>query len=120
MQINRYMETEDFDAHIQKLRRVYRMRRDAIIRAMAGYFPEKVYFNHPQGGLFTWVELPDEVDSAELFKRALTQNVAFVPGASFFPCTPKRNTMRLNFSNMPEDRIEQGIMRLADVLVSPP
>lgn len=50
------------------------------------------------GGLFTWVELPDQTDAAELLERALKANVAFVPGASFFPCTPKKNTLRLNFS----------------------
>lgn len=118
MQISRYIETQDFDGHIQRLRQVYRMRRDAIIRAMERYFPENVRYNHPQGGLFTWVELPEALDGSELLREALNKNVAFVPGASFFPCTPKKNTLRLNFSNMPEDRIEQGIMRLADAMVS--
>ncbi len=118
MQINRYIETEDYDAHIQKLRRVYRMRRDTLTQAMDRYFPGDVYYNHPQGGLFAWVELPAGIDAAKLLEEALNRNVAFVPGAPFFPCTPKKNTLRLNFSNMPENRIEQGIMCLADALVS--
>lgn len=118
MLINRYIETQDFDAHIRKLCQVYRLRRDAIIRAMERYFPGGVRCNHPKGGLFTWVMLPEGMDGTELLKEALSKNVAFVPGASFFPCTPKKNTLRLNFSNMPEDRIEQGIMRLADAIVS--
>lgn len=118
MQINQYLETQDFDAHIQELRRVYRMRRDALNHAMKMYFPGDVHYNYPLGGLFAWVELPDGTDAAELLKEALNKHVAFVPGAPFFPCTPRKNTLRLNFSNMPEDRIEQGIMRLADTLVS--
>ena len=118
MQINLYIGKEDFDGHIQTLRQVYRKRRDAITRAMERYFPEDACYNNPEGGLFTWVELPGRIDAAELLKEALNRNVAFVPGAPFFPCTPKKNTLRLNFSNMPENRIEQGIVRLADAMVS--
>lgn len=118
MQINLFIETEDFDAHVQRLRQVYRKRRDAITRAMGRYFPEDSRYNYPEGGLFTWVELPAGIDAAQLLKEALKRDVAFVPGAPFFPCAPRKNTMRLNFSNMPENRIEQGIMRLADTMVS--
>jgi 2-aminoadipate transaminase len=116
MQIDLFLEREDFDAHVETLKEAYRSRRDAIVGAMTEYFAGRVSFNRPQGGLFTWAELPEGMDSARVLVKALERNVAFVPGASFFPCMPRRNTLRLNFSNMPEDRIEEGIMRLAEVI----
>jgi 2-aminoadipate transaminase len=53
-----------------------------------------------------------------LLEHALEERVAFVPGESFFPCGGHENTLRLNFSAMPEDRITEGIHRLGRVLSS--
>lgn len=116
MQINMFLEREDFDAHINNIRQVYRKRRDAMTDAMSRRFKGEIRYNNPKGGLFNWAELPEGMDAALLLEKALKRDVAFVPGASFYPCTPKRNTMRLNFSNMPENRIEEGIKRLAEVI----
>jgi 2-aminoadipate transaminase len=68
--------------------------------------------------LFAWVTLPENIDAAELLKKALEQKVAFVPGESFYPNGGNANHCRLNFSNMPEDKIVEGITRLAKVLKS--
>lgn len=119
MQINLFLERQDFDAHISTIRQVYKKRRDVMLDAMSRYFLGRVPYNHPQGGLFNWAELPEGMDAAMLLQKALKRDVAFVPGASFYPCEPRRNTMRLNFSNMPENRIEEGIKRLAEVIFNP-
>ena len=74
--------------------------------------PEGVTFTRPQGGLFLWVELPSGINARELLPLCLAQHVAFVPGGSFFPNGGHENAMRLNFSCMPEDRIEEGIARI--------
>jgi 2-aminoadipate transaminase len=67
--------------------------------------------------LFVWAELPDEIDTRELLTEAVEQQqVAFVPGQSFYADRTGRNTMRLNFSNVPPDRIKQGIERLGRVI----
>lgn len=118
MQIDRLLDSFDFDAHIQKLREVYRSRRNAIIEAMDACFPSEIRFNRPRGGLFTWVELPLGMNARRLLEKALDRNVAFVPGGSFFPCRVRENVMRINFSNMPEDRIREGIQRLAGAIES--
>ncbi len=116
MEIAKYLELYDIDAHIEKIREVYRKRRDLAIQTMEKLFPKEVSFTRPQGGLFAWVELPSSLDARTLLEKCLEQNVAFVPGGSFFPNGGKENTFRINFSNMPEDRIVEGLTRLANIL----
>ncbi len=110
-------EGEDFlPNHVRLIRSVYRERRDTMLAAMEQHFPDGVTWTHPQGGLFLWVTMPDHVDSAEVLPAALANNVAFVPGQSFYPDGAGRNTFRLNFSYCSPDLIEVGIGRLGDVL----
>lgn len=115
-EISKYLDLYDFDANIVKIIQVYRQRRNAILDAMESYFPDDIKFNRPQGGLFTWVELPQHVKAVELLQSCLQQDVAFVPGDSFFPNRIVENTFRLNYSNMPEERIFEGIQRLAKTI----
>lgn len=114
--ISMYMDMHNLDEDVEKLKQVYRSRRDVMLASMKTEFPKGVRFTIPGGGLFTWVELPGCIDACELLVECLKSNVAFVPGGSFFPNGGGRNTMRLNFSNMPEDRIEEGIKRLGRII----
>ena len=116
MEIAKYLELYDIDAHIEKIREVYRSRRNIAIQTMTKLFPKEAVFTRPKGGLFAWVELPSYIDARELLEKCLEQNVAFVPGGSFFPNNGKDNTFRINFSNMPEDRIKEGLTRMAEIL----
>ena len=118
MEIAKYLDLYDIDAHIEKIRKVYRNRRDLAVQTMEKLFPEEVMFTRPHGGLFAWVELPVYIDARVLLEKCLKHNVAFVPGGSFFPNGGKENTFRINFSNMPENRIAEGLTRLADILKS--
>ena len=112
----RFMLEYDLEAHIARIRDVYRSRRDAMLVALEKHFPKDVSFTRPAGGLFLWVELPQGLDSRMLLDHALEERVAFVPGESFFPCGGHENTLRLNFSAMPEESITEGIRRLGKVL----
>lgn len=114
--IARFLEKFDFDANVARITATYKRRRDIMIKTMEEEFPDGLKFTRPQGGLFTWVELPVHVNAREVLLRSLTKNVAFVPGGAFFPNRAMENTMRLNFSNMPEQRIVEGIKRLGAVL----
>ena len=116
MVISAYLEQYDIDAHIRKIREVYRKRRDVALDAVNRYFPSDIKYTKPEGGLFLWIELNDAVDTVALLEKCLEYNVAFVPGNSFYPNRNKPNTLRINFSNMPEDRIEEGIARIGQVL----
>ena len=63
-----------------------------------------------------WVELPKEINARDVLEKCLEKKVAFVPGGSFFPNGGHENTFRINFSNMPNDRIVQGIKYISEVL----
>ena len=111
-----YLASHDLDAAIVRIRALYRRRRDAMLAAIAREFPPGVRTTHPAGGLFLWAELAEGVNARAVLARCLELDVAFVPGGSFFPNGGHENTLRLNFSNMPEDRIRDGIARLGAVL----
>jgi 2-aminoadipate transaminase len=104
------------DRHIWLIKRVYGERRNIMLDAMEELFPPGVTWTKPQGGLFLWGMLPKGLDTAEIFKVAVSRNVAFVPGTSFFALGGGENTMRLNFSYSNPDQIQTGIERLANVL----
>lgn len=116
MEISKYLELYDIDAHIATIREVYKRRRDLTVKTMEDEFPAGIEFTRPQGGLFAWVELPAGVNARDVLIESLEKNVAFVPGGSFFPNGGRENTFRINFSNMPEERIVEGLKSLAGVL----
>lgn len=115
-QIDKYMDLYDLDAHVVKLVELYRKRRDLTMKTMREEFPANVKFTNPEGGLFTWVELPENVNARDIFMKCVEQKVAFVPGGAFFPNGGHENTLRINYSNMPEDRIVEGLKRIGAVL----
>lgn len=113
---NQFLEDNDLDAHVEKIKAVYVKRRDAMLKTMEETFPKEVKFTHPEGGLFTWCVLPEYMDAKEIAPQCLEKNVAYVPGGSFFPNGGKENHFRLNYSCMPEDKIVEGITKIAEVL----
>lgn len=116
MEVSKYMEMYDIEENISKIKKVYAKRRDVMLKAMESEFPKEVTFTRPTGGLFTWVRLPEGMNARELLDKCLKKYVAFVPGGSFYPNGGNENTFRLNYSNMPEDRIVEGIIRIADTI----
>ena len=108
---------QGFDSHVARARGLYRARRDAMLAALDRHMPKGVTWTRPEGGMFVWVTLPEGMDGAALLERALAvENVAFVPGAAFFPDGSGRNTIRLNFSSPTEAMIEEGLARLGRLI----
>ncbi len=105
------------DEHIKLIRRVYGERRDVMLQALQEFFPPEATWTHPMGGLFLWVTLPVGMDSHRLFESALKENVAFVPGDSFYSgngyAEEGLRHFRLNFSNASPEQIREGVRRLA-------
>jgi 2-aminoadipate transaminase len=104
------------DEHVKVIRATYKERRDVMIEMMEEMFPAGVSWTKPQGGMFLWGVLPENVDAAEVLKVAVERKVAFVPGGSFHPNGGGTNTMRLNFSFSSPDTIREGITRLGVTL----
>jgi 2-aminoadipate transaminase len=104
------------DKYVSHICNIYRERRNVMIESLEENMPEGVSWTHPHGGLFLWVTLPPHLNTANMFREAVDNKVAFVPGESFFPCGGGENTMRLNFSYSPPEKINEGIGRLSQVI----
>src|SRR5262245_25807382 len=101
------------DRHIPTIRATYHTRRDTMLSALEQHMPPGVSWTRPAGGMFLWLTLPPEIDTATLLSASLEQKVAFVPGATFHANGGGNNTMRLNFSHSAPPRIAEGVSRLA-------
>jgi 2-aminoadipate transaminase len=100
-------------AHVKRVRSIYRERRDTMLKALEDHFPPEAHWTRPQGGLFLWARLPNNMDAEKLLEVAIEEKVAFVPGHAFYPGgNDGRCCMRLNFSYSPPEIIEEGIKRL--------
>lgn len=104
------------DEHIPRIRRLYGERCQAMLDALERHMPAGVSWNCPEGGMFIWVTLPEQMDSTELLADAIGQRVAFVPGAPFYATLPEHNTLRLSFVTVEPARIDEGIRRLAELI----
>jgi 2-aminoadipate transaminase len=111
-----YLDHEDIDVHIKKVRTAYKKQCDCMIDMIAETFPDSVTCTRPCGGMFVWITLPDGCSSMDVFENALKVNVAVLPGSPFYVDGGGMNTMRLNFSNSTDEKIITGIGRLAKVI----
>jgi 2-aminoadipate transaminase len=114
--ILQYLNDFDIDEHIRKIREAYGKQREAMVNAIREDFPKEVFYTEPEGGMFLWITLPEGMSALEVFKRAIEQKVAFVPGDPFYVNKKDVNTLRLNYSSVDEETIRTGIKRLGDVL----
>ena len=104
------------ERQIPILRDLYRERRDAMLGALAKNVGERAHWTQPDGGLFLWLTLPGETDTPAMLVKALEKKVAFVPGDAFYADHRGKDSLRLNFSVCPPDRIREGIARLGALI----
>lgn len=115
-----FFERGYYDAHLKKLIAVHKERRDAMMAALEKNMPEGTKWVFPDGGLFTWVELPGGIDTTELLKEAAAYKVAYIAGAGFFVGNTGegKNCMRISYGNVTPEKIEIGMKRLGDLIRS--
>ncbi len=111
-----YMEKGLLEKNLEKTISLYRSRRSFMLSCFEKYMPGGVTWTKPQGGLFLFVTLPDEIDTDAILCKAIEKNVAFVAGSTFFCNESGHNTLRINFSYSDEKDIEIGVKRLAEVI----
>jgi 2-aminoadipate transaminase len=110
----RYLASGKFKENLQKTIALYRHKRDLMHECLTKYMPQGVTWTRPEGGLFLFVTLPEGMDSRELFDIAIKENVAFVVGDVFFCDGGGQNTLRLNFSYVSDEKLEEGVKRLSN------
>ena len=115
-----YLAAGKMPAALAKVRQVYAQRAQVMMQALREELGDAVEFTAPQGGLFLWLRLTGKggklTDANELAKRAIDQGVAFVPGAPFFSQNPDMASLRLSFATADEEKIREGVRRLAKAL----
>jgi 2-aminoadipate transaminase len=109
-----YFKADRWREYVDDLIGIYRARRDAMVGAMAEYFPHGATWTRPEGGLFVWATMPDVLNTEDLLAKALSKGVAFVPGTAAYVDGRGASSMRLNFSGVREDRIIEGIRRIGE------
>ncbi|CUI04293.1 PLP-dependent aminotransferase family protein [Massilia sp. P8910] len=106
------------DQHIPTIRALYANQCQAMLDAIAEFFPATVSWTKPEGGMFIWVTLPKHIDAMKLLDQAIAAKVAFVPGAPFYANEAETNTLRLSFVTVPPERIREGIAILGKLIAA--
>lgn len=118
--LNQMIVTELLDEvlprQIETVRRAYGERAAAMLGHIGEQFPGGVQSTRPEGGMFLWVTLPEGIDSTRMLERALSRNVAYVPGSPFFALGGGENTLRLSYSSATLEQIERGIAALGETI----
>ena len=111
-----FMSSGALDRNLAKSIAYYKEKRDHMIALLEKYMPAGVSWTHPEGGLFLFLTLPEGTDTVALYDKALSAGVAYVAGSFFYPDGSHRNTMRLNFSFLDKDKMEDGIRILSQII----
>ncbi len=111
-----YLRSELIDKQIPKIRKMYKRKRDLMFKALEKHFPKGTKWTGPDGGMFLWVTLPGHINTKQMFEEAIKEKVAYVHGAAFCVDGKCHNSMRLNFSNAEDKKIDIGIKRLSKII----
>lgn len=114
--IYQYLKDNSIDEHINLIRDVYGKQCRAMLSSIRQHFPSGVKHTNPEGGMFLWAELPENLSSLDLFDLAVKDKVIFVPGDPFYVYKKGTSAFRLNFSCVDEVTIEIGIERLGNAI----
>jgi 2-aminoadipate transaminase len=114
--VEEYGRGGHFDRGIPKARALYASHWAATERALREHMPEGVRWSEPTGGMFTWLEVPEGLDTLALRDDAIDAGVAYVPGEAFYPAVGGDREMRLSFSSLGEDDLGEAVRRLAGVI----
>ncbi len=112
-----FLVDNPIESHLQEIRTFYQLQAENMVRLMKQYFPKSVRWIEPTGGMFTWLTLPDNINSGALLEKSMEEQVLFVPGQYFFTQKGKgENSQRMNFSNPSPAEMERGIKILGDLI----
>ena len=111
-----FLSSGRLDENLEKSVALYKGKRDLLLSLLEKHMPEGVRWTHPEGGLFLFLTMPEGFDAVKFYDRALAAGVAYVAGEFFHPDRRGKNTMRLNFSFMSEEKMREGVKLLAELL----
>jgi DNA-binding transcriptional MocR family regulator len=113
---NEFLRSGKMELYIQKMRLIYKRRKDTMAGAIRKYFPEEITWMEPKGGFYIWLNLPPKLDIMAVLKSSIEKGAVFVIGKTFDPEGKDNSHFRLAYSHTPEDKIVKGIQILGDCL----
>ncbi|MCR4577010.1 MAG: PLP-dependent aminotransferase family protein [Clostridiales bacterium] len=113
--VDAYLRKGLLGEHLVRIRAGYKTQLEAMLEGFK-LFPEGTRYIKPEGGLFVWARLPGNKDAVSLLDPAVKNNVAYVPGTHFYAEGGHLDTLRLNFSNSPAEKIREGMEKLSQVI----
>ena len=113
--IDEYCNAGELPEQIQRVRAFYRKKRAILLDALERHFEGRARWTAASGGLFTFMTLNDAIDTTTRVEKAIANGVAYIPGSPFFVDGSGQNTMRLTFAKESDDRLRDGVRRLASV-----
>ena len=111
-----FLTDHDPDVHIRKICLEYSKQKNTMMDMIRKYFPANITYAEPQGGMFLWLTLPSSVDSRDVLAESIKEKVIFVPGDTFYFSQGNKNTIRMNFSNLNQKEMEEGLKKLGKIL----
>ena len=111
-----YIKGGYLDKQVEKIKKLYKTKRDIMIESLKKYFPKEAKWIIPEGGMFIWITLPKKINTNQLLQKAIAKKVAYVAGDAFYHDGGNYNSMRLNFSYSDNNQIAEGIKRLGNVI----
>jgi 2-aminoadipate transaminase len=111
-----YVRRGWIEEQLAQSRALYRRKSERMLAALERHMPPGTTWTRPQGGFFSWLTLADGLDSADLARRAVKCGVGIVPGGLFFADGSGADKVRLSFSMVDEERIDEGIELLASLM----
>ena len=111
-----YIKGGYLDKQVEKIKNLYKNKRDIMIDSLKKYFPKEAKWIMPKGGMFIWITLPEKINTNLLLQKAIAKKVAYVAGDAFYHDGGNYNSMRLNFSYSTDTQIIEGIKRLGEVI----
>ncbi|MGA1821445.1 MAG: PLP-dependent aminotransferase family protein [Thermoplasmatota archaeon] len=112
-----YLRRGYIDEHLNNIISLYGRKQRIMLQAMDDYMPkEYIRWTKPEGGMFLWATLDPSIDTTDMFQDAISENVAYVTGSSFFADGTGHNCMRINFTHAGDEQIVEGVKRLSTVI----
>lgn len=114
----RLLSSGFIEEHLPRVRKIYRERGTCMLECLAKYMPRDsgISWTNVEGGMFIWVTLPEHIDTVEMMKEAIAAKVSYVPGVACFALADHHNHMRMSFVTVPEEKIDEGVRRLAEII----
>ena len=116
MIVERWFATQPWQDQVARFRKIYQERAETLLDALEAEMPAGVTWTRPIGGFYVWLTVPAGVDTSDLLAKAVSQRVAYVPGAGFYADGTGTSQMRLCYSFPTPDRIREGAARLGELL----